>query len=107
MRFPAKAAALAVILSTSACATQIPWDNGETALQVGMSQTQVEAGFGQPTRRFIDGEGYTVWAYDRSDAASGMTTASRELLVRFAGDRVLGYSHSSTTTTTTTTTTSP
>ncbi|QTC90061.1 hypothetical protein [Brevundimonas goettingensis] len=104
MRFSARALLLAAGLALSACATQIPWDSGETALQVGMSRSQVESGFGPPTRRFTDAEGYTVWAYDRSDAASGNTTASRELLVRFVGDRVMSYSHSSTTMTTATTT---
>jgi hypothetical protein len=104
MRVFATAIALAAILATAACATQIPWDYGETALQVGMTPVQVEAGFGAPTRRFTDAEGYSVWAYDRDDGASGDTTASRELLVRFAGGRVMSYSHSSTTITTTTTT---
>jgi len=106
MRFPLKAALLALLLATSACATTVPWDGGsQPSLSVGMSQSQVEAAFGPPTRAFVDPEGYATWSYLRQDDGTGPTRAATELTVRFAGERVFSYSQSTSTTTTTTTVT--
>jgi hypothetical protein len=104
MRFPFRAAILAALLATSACATTIPWDGGASAsLRVGMSKAEVETGFGTPDRRSSDPDGSTVWAYDRAGPGSGASSSSTEVIVRFMGERVIGYSHSTSTTTTTTT----
>ena len=94
------------LLALSACATPIPWDDGETSsLQVGMSRGEVEAAFGRPTSVSTDADGFTVWRYLRPGENTPSASSGQELTVTFAGDRVMAHSHSSSITTTTTTTT--
>ena len=98
-----KAALLATLLAASACATAIPWDGETASLRVGMSQAQVQAAFGAPNRTSIDADGLSVWSYDRPGPSSATTSSGAELTVKFLGEFVTHYSHSTSTTTTTTT----
>lgn len=106
MSFPFRTGLMIALLALSACATPIPWDDGETSsLQVGMSRGEVEAAFGRPTSVYTDADGSTVWRYLRVDESTPTASSGRELTVTFANDRVMAHSQSTSTTTTTTTTT--
>jgi hypothetical protein len=102
MRFLSMPFFVVALLSTSGCATQIPWDAGTTqSVQVGMSRSQVESAFGTPTRVFVDPEGYTTLVFLREEGGAAVVRSATELVVRFYEDRVASYSHSATTTTVT------
>ena len=103
MRSMTVTAFMAAALILSACATTIPWDGGYAPVQPGMTKGQVEMAFGSPTRSFLDADGNTVWVYEKAGAPSDAVVSSTELIVRFAGDRVMNSSHSTSTTITTTT----
>ena len=93
--------ALAVMLA--GCATQVPWNGQTTSLRVGMSQSEVEAGLGAPSRTWAEADGGRVWVYERGSSDGVGGGSSQAITVRFAGDRVMGFDQSSSTTTTTTT----
>lgn len=106
MSLPFKTSLLVALLALSACATEIPWDDGATSsLRVGMTRDEVEAAFGRPTYQSTESDGSTIWRYLRSNESTASASSSQELTVTFAGDRVVAHTHSASSTTTTTTTT--
>lgn len=106
MSFPFRAGLMMGLLALSACATQVPLEDGATSsLRVGMTRDEVESALGVPADRITNGDGFTIWRYVRAGEATSSTSFAQEVTITFAGDRVVSVSHSSSTTTTTVTTT--